>query len=142
MHKALEQARLGASVDEVPVGAVIVRDNQLIAHAFNEPRRTHDPSAHAELLCLRKAGEHMGNYRLCNTTLYVTLEPCMMCASAMVHARIQRLVFGAFDNKTGVIETVDDFFNKPYLNHRIEACGGIEKDQCAQVLQNFFKTKR
>jgi tRNA(adenine34) deaminase len=142
MSKAIEQALKAESIGEVPVGAVIVKNNDLIATGYNQVITLNDSSAHAEVMALRNAGSNIGNYRLVDTTMYVTLEPCMMCAGAMVHARISRLVFGAFDQKTGVINSRDDCFDKPYHNHRVEYQGGVLQDECSQLLKEFFKQRR
>ncbi|MCB1594060.1 MAG: tRNA adenosine(34) deaminase TadA [Xanthomonadales bacterium] len=142
MSKAIEQALKAESIGEVPVGAVIVKNNELIATGYNQVITLNDSSAHAEVMALRNAGSNIGNYRVVDTTLYVTLEPCMMCAGAMVYARISRLVFGAFDQKTGVISSRDDCFDKPYHNHKVEYQGGVLADECAQLLKDFFKGRR
>ncbi|MCB1603234.1 MAG: tRNA adenosine(34) deaminase TadA [Xanthomonadales bacterium] len=142
MSKAIDQALKAESIGEVPVGAVIVKNNELIATGYNQVITLNDSSAHAEVMALRNAGACIGNYRLVDTTMYVTLEPCMMCAGAMVHARISRLVFGAFDQKTGVISSRDDCFDKPYHNHRVEYQGGVLQDECSQLLKEFFKQRR
>ena len=142
MSKAIDQALKAESIGEVPVGAVIVKNNELIATGYNQVITLNDSSAHAEVMALRNAGACIGNYRLVDTTMYVTLEPCMMCAGAMVHARISRLVFGAFDQKTGVINSRDDCFDKPYHNHRVEYQGGVLQDECSQLLKEFFKQRR
>lgn len=142
MALALEQAQLALKENEVPVGAVLVHNDQLIAAAHNQPLGHHDPSAHAEIQVLRKAAQVLQNYRLNDCTLYVTLEPCMMCVGAMVHARVSRVVFGAFDPKTGVMESVDELQRRPYLNHQIAVTGGVMADECASLLQQFFKARR
>ena len=142
MQKALELAQHAEAEDEVPVGAVIVKDNQLIAEGWNHPIQAHDPSAHAEMMAIRNAGQTLNNYRLIDTTLYVTLEPCPMCVGAMIHARIKRLVFGAFDPKTGAAGSVFDLINAEQHNHHIEVTGGVEEERCRQILQAFFKRKR
>ena len=142
MQQAIELARKAASEDEVPVGAVLVKDNQLISEGWNQPIQNNDPSAHAEMMALRHAGQFLQNYRLIDTTLYVTLEPCSMCVGAMIHGRIKRLVFGAFDNKTGAAGTVINLINDPVHNHKIEVQGGVLEPECKQVLQDFFKLKR
>lgn len=142
MQHALTLAKAAAHAGEVPVGAVLVSDNQVIAEAYNAPISHHDPCAHAEVLALRQGAVALQNYRLINTTLYVTLEPCMMCAGAMVHARIQRLVYGASDPKTGVIHSRMQLLDQPFLNHRIQYEGGVLSAECGQVLSDFFKAKR
>ena len=142
MILALEQARLAQVMDEVPVGAVLVQDNQLIASAHNQPISTNDPTAHAEILLLRAAGKQLKNYRLPNTTLYVTLEPCTMCLGAMIHARISRVVFGAYDQKTGVCGSCTDLSTSQCFNHSIKIEGGVLANDCKQLLQQFFKNRR
>ena len=142
MALAIEQAKLAEKINEVPVGAVLVQDDQLIASAHNQPITNHDPTAHAEIQLLRKAGEKLNNYRLSNTTLYVTLEPCTMCLGAMIHARISRVVFGAYDQKTGVCGSCQDLSTSECFNHSIETNGGILADECKQLLQKFFKKRR
>uniref|UniRef100_UPI004047A943 tRNA adenosine(34) deaminase TadA n=1 Tax=Polynucleobacter sp. TaxID=2029855 RepID=UPI004047A943 len=142
MQQALEMARLAAKAGEVPVGAVLVRDGQVIASAFNQPITQHDPSAHAEMLALRAAAESERNYRLPGTTLYVTLEPCTMCAGAMLHARIDRVVFGAYDPKTGAAGSVLDVFSEKQINHQTEVHGGMMSEECGQLLRDFFKERR
>jgi tRNA(adenine34) deaminase len=142
MQQALEMARLAAKAGEVPVGAVLVRDGQVIASAFNQPITQHDPSAHAEMLALRAAAESERNYRLPGTTLYVTLEPCTMCAGAMLHARIDRVVFGAYDPKTGAAGSVMDVFSEKQINHQTEVHGGMMSEECGQLLRDFFKERR
>jgi len=142
MELAIQQALLAEKMDEVPVGAVLVQDNQLIASAHNQPISNNDPTAHAEIQLLRKAGEKLNNYRLPNTTLYVTLEPCTMCLGAMIHARISRIVFGAYDEKTGVCGSCQDLTTSNCFNHSIELQGGVLANECKDLLQQFFKKKR
>ncbi|MDC9714935.1 MAG: tRNA adenosine(34) deaminase TadA [Gammaproteobacteria bacterium] len=142
MKLAIQQALLAEKLGEVPVGAVLVRDGELIASAHNQPISSNDPTAHAEIQLLRKAGETLGNYRLPNTTLYVTLEPCTMCLGAMIHARVSHIIFGAYDKKTGVCGSCQDLSNSHCFNHSIEAQGGILADECKQRLQQFFKNRR
>ena len=142
MQLAIEQARLAEAIDEVPVGAVLVQDNQLITSAHNQPISTNDPTAHAEILLLRAAGKQLKNYRLPNTTLYVTLEPCTMCLGAMIHARISRVVFGAYDQKTGVCGSCTDLSTSQCFNHSIKIEGGVLTNDCKQLLQQFFKNRR
>lgn len=142
MQHALSLARKAADVDEVPVGAVIVKDDQLIAEGWNHPIQLHDPSAHAEMIALRRAGEALNNYRLLDTTLYVTLEPCVMCVGAMIHARVGRVVFGAWDPKTGAAGSMFNLLQSEKHNHKIEVTGGVLEAQCRDVLQEFFKRKR
>ena len=142
MALAIEQAKLAEKINEVPVGAVLVQDDQLIASAHNQPITNHDPTAHAEIQLLRAAGKKLNNYRLPNTTLYVTLEPCTMCLGAMIHARISRVVFGAYDEKTGVCGSCQDLSTSKCFNHSIETESGILADECKQLLQKFFKKRR
>jgi len=142
MQQAIEQAQLAALAGEVPVGAVLVRDGQVIAKAFNKPISNHDPSAHAEMLTLREAALAEQNYRLPGTTLYVTLEPCTMCAGAMLHARVDRIVFGTPDPKTGAAGSVLDVFAMKQINHQTTIEGGMMSEECGQLLRNFFKERR
>ena len=142
MALALEQAELAQEQGEVPVGAVLVRDGQLIASAHNQPILSNDPSAHAEIQVMRQAGTMLNNYRLPDTTLYATLEPCTMCLGAMVHARIKRVVFGAYDTKTGVCGSCADLSDSACFNHSIEIQGGVLADECKDLLQQFFKNRR
>jgi tRNA(adenine34) deaminase len=142
MQQALEQARLAALAGEVPVGAVIVRNGEVIARAFNQPITKHDPSAHAEMLVLRQAALSEENYRLPGTTLYVTLEPCTMCAGAMLHARVDRIVYGAADPKTGAAGSVLDVFSSKQINHQTVIEGGVMAQECGQLLRDFFKERR
>ena len=142
MGQALAQARLAAAQGEVPVGAVVVKDGQLIATGHNAPIAGHDPTAHAEIVALRAAAHALGNYRLDGCTLYVTLEPCAMCSGAMLHARLDRVVYGAADPRTGVAGSVLDLFAQPQLNHRTQVSGGVLTRECAQVLKDFFKPRR
>ena len=142
MALALEQAREAAAAGEVPVGAVVVKDGQLIARGRNAPIAGHDPTAHAEVMALREAARVLGNYRLDGCTLYVTLEPCAMCSGAMLHARLQRVVFGARDPRTGAAGSVIHLFEQPQLNHQTQVMGGILADECARVLKDFFRPKR
>ncbi|ABP34630.1 tRNA adenosine(34) deaminase TadA [Polynucleobacter asymbioticus] len=142
MQQAIEQAKLAALAGEVPVGAVVVRDGKVISSAFNKPISTHDPSAHAEMLALRAAAQSEENYRLPGTTLYVTLEPCVMCSGAMLHARLDRVVYGAADPKTGAAGSVFDVFSSKQINHQTSVEGGVMGEECGQLLRNFFKERR
>ena len=142
MRQALEQAQLAALAGEVPVGAVLVRDGKVISKAFNQPISLHDPSAHAEMLALRAAAKAEENYRLPGSTLYVTLEPCTMCAGAMLHARIDRVVYGAPDPKTGAAGSVLDVFSSKQINHQTTIEGGVMGEECGQLLRSFFKERR
>ena len=142
MRMAIEQARLAAQSGEVPVGAVLVKDGQVISKAFNKPIANHDPSAHAEMLALREAALVEENYRIPGSTLYVTLEPCAMCSGAMLHARIDRVVYGASDPKTGAAGSVLDIFASKQINHQTSVEGGIMSEECGQLLRDFFKGRR
>jgi tRNA(adenine34) deaminase len=142
MQQALEQAKLAAIAGEVPVGAVLVRDGQIISKGFNKPITNSDPSAHAEMMAIRAAAQDESNYRLPGTTLYVTLEPCTMCAGAMLHARVERVVFGAADPKTGAAGSVLNVFSEKQINHQTQVDGGIMGDECGQVLRDFFRERR
>ena len=142
MQLALEQARQAAARGEVPVGAVLVRAGEVIAHGGNQPIAAHDPSAHAEIVALRAGGQALGNYRLDDTVLYVTLEPCLMCASAIVHARVRRVVFGAFDPKAGAAGGLIDAFALKGLNHRVDVFGGVLEAECGRLLADFFLRNR
>lgn len=142
MQLALQQAQLAAKMDEVPVGAVVVLDGEVIAQAHNQTITRSDPTAHAEILALQQAGQAIGNYRLIECELYVTLEPCGMCAIACVHARIKRLIYGAKDLKTGAIDSVEQALIKPHLNHRIKSISGVLEAQCSHVISDFFAHKR
>ena len=142
MEYALALAERGAEEGEVPVGAVVVKDGEAIGEGWNRPIASHDPTAHAEIVAMRQAAQRLGNYRLTCTTLYVTLEPCLMCAGAMVHARVKRLVFGAYDPKRGALNSTAHVFDAQGLNHRIEVAGGVLQQACAECLQAFFRTRR
>ena len=142
MQQALDQAKLAAMAGEVPVGAVLVKDGKIISRGFNQPISNSDPSAHAEMMALRAAAHIESNYRLPGTTLYVTLEPCIMCAGAMLHARVERVVFGAADPKTGAAGSVLNVFSEKQINHQTQVEGGIMDDECGQVLRDFFKGRR
>jgi tRNA(adenine34) deaminase len=142
MRVALEQAREAGRVGEVPVGAVVVIDDEVAGEGFNQPIRTSDPTAHAEVIAIRKAAERRSNYRLTGATLYVTIEPCQMCVGAMVHARIGRLVYGTREPKAGAIESVMRAHEHPALNHRIAATGGVLEEECRTVMQQFFQQRR
>jgi len=142
MRLALDEAQEAMEAGEVPVGAVVVRGGEVIASAHNAPVGLRDPSAHAEILALRKAAAVEGNYRLAGTTLYVTIEPCLMCAGALVHARISRLVFGAADPKGGAAVSLYRVLEDGRLNHRVEVAGGVLATECAEILSRFFREKR
>jgi tRNA(adenine34) deaminase len=142
MRCALELAASAEANGEVPVGAVLVRDDQIIASGANRPIASHDPTAHAEIEVLRAAGRVLSSYRLTDTTLYVTLEPCAMCAAAIVHARVRRLVFGAWDPRAGAAGSIVDVFALPGVNHRVDVFGGVLIDECTAVLKRFFADRR
>ena len=142
MRHALNLAKAAQEQGEVPVGAVIVLGGEIIAEGFNQPITSSDPCAHAEIIALRAAGKRLGNYRLLNTTLYVTLEPCAMCAMAMVHARVERLVYGANDPKTGAVASHFQLLDYPELNHKVQWEGGILAEESSRLLQTFFKARR
>lgn len=142
MQLALEQAAMAADIGEVPVGAVLVRDNQLIAAAYNHPIESFDPTAHAEVAVLRAAAERERNYRLPGTTLYVTLEPCTMCAGALVHARVARLVYGATEPKAGVIASNNRLLESDFFNHAVVVQGGVLAEQASTLLSEFFALRR
>jgi tRNA(adenine34) deaminase len=142
MQAALAEAKVAASAGEVPVGAVLVRHGEVVARGLNRPVQDSDPTAHAEIMALRAAAADEKNYRLTGATLYVTLEPCPMCVGAMLHARIDRLVFGAYDPKSGAAGSVVDLCDERRFNHRIEVNGGLLEEQCAGLLQRFFAERR
>ena len=143
MRRALRWARMGAAQGEVPVGAVLVaEDGEILAEGYNQPISLCDPTAHAEVLVLREAARRLGNYRLLGTTLYVTLEPCPMCAGALVYARVRRLVFGAYDPKAGACGSVYNIVNDERLNHRLEVRGGVLAEEVADLLKSFFRERR
>jgi tRNA(adenine34) deaminase len=142
MHAALTEARLAAEAGEVPIGAVITREGAIIARGQNRVLRDVDPTAHAEIVALRGAATALGNYRLAGCALYVTLEPCAMCAGAMIHARIDRLVFAAADPKAGACGSVVAVLNHPQLNHQMKLEQGIAADESAELLRNFFRERR
>lgn len=142
MRIALAEARKSAEAGEVPIGAVVVHDGAIIAHGQNSVIRSSDPTAHAEIVALRHAAAVLGNYRLNGCTLYVTLEPCAMCAGAMIHARIERLVYAATDPKAGACGSVLSVLNHPQLNHQIQVKQGIMEEECAELLRLFFRERR
>lgn len=142
MREALNLARQAAQAGEVPVGAVVVKDGVIIGRGFNAPISQHDPSAHAEIQAIRDAAQTLGNYRLVDSTLYVTLEPCAMCTGAILHARIARLVFGATDPKTGACGSVINLMAEPRLNHHAEVSAGVLAEECGKVLSEFFAARR
>ncbi|MEH6455259.1 MAG: tRNA adenosine(34) deaminase TadA [Cocleimonas sp.] len=142
MAHALKLAKRSQDEGEVPVGAVLVKDDTLIAEGWNRPIESHDPTAHAEIMVLRAAGKVLSNYRLPETTLYVTLEPCTMCAGAMIHARIANLVYGASEHRTGVAGSVIDIFQQEFHYHKVAVTSGVMQAECSQLLKAFFKARR
>ena len=142
MQQALKLAQKAEAAGEVPVGAVIVKDGELIAEGWNQPIGANDPTAHAEIMALREAGEKLGNYRLLDTELYVTLEPCPMCVGAMLHARVKRVVYAATDPKTGALGGAYDLLNSVAHNHAFEVTSGVLEAQSREMLQEFFRSRR
>ncbi|MGE0558756.1 MAG: tRNA adenosine(34) deaminase TadA [Burkholderiales bacterium] len=142
MQEALKLAAQAAALGEVPVGAVVVRDGAIIGRGFNQPIAATDPTAHAEIVAMRDAGKTLGNYRLADCDLYVTLEPCVMCSGAIMHARIRRVVFAARDPKTGACGSAIDLFAQAHLNHHAEVTGGLLAEQSVELLQDFFAQRR
>jgi tRNA(adenine34) deaminase len=142
MALALAEAQTAEQQGEVPVGALIVRNGQMIASGQNRNLRDYDPSAHAEIVALRTAGAALGNHRLEGCEMYVTIEPCAMCAGAMVHARLKRLIYGAPDAKAGAVQSAMSVLNHPRLNHRMDVTAGVLETQCAEMLRDFFRTRR
>ncbi len=142
MLRALELARMAEAEGEVPVGAVLVQNETIIASGHNRPIGARDPTAHAEIEALRAGAQRLGSYRLADTTLYVTLEPCLMCAAALVHARVRRLVFGAFDPQVGAAGSRLDVFKLEALNHRVDVFGGVLAPECGALLRTFFERRR
>ena len=142
MRAALEQARLAIDAGEVPIGAVVVIDGQIVARAFNQPIRAVDPTAHAEVLALRAAAQQIGNYRLTGAMLYVTVEPCLMCVGALVHARIKEVVFGAVEPRSGALVSTVRGHEIAGLNHRVTVTGGVLEADCRDLIQQFFREKR
>ncbi|ODC02245.1 tRNA-specific adenosine deaminase [Terasakiispira papahanaumokuakeensis] len=143
MYRALDQAHQGLALGEVPVGAVVVNaQNEIIGCGFNQPIQHHDPSAHAEIMALRDAAGHQQNYRLNGCRLFVTLEPCTMCAGAIIHARIAEVIYGAKEPKTGVHASICNLFDQPWYPHKVVVRGGVLKGRCRQLLQRFFNAQR
>jgi len=142
MRAALDEARRAFDAGEVPVGAVVVLDGEIVGRGFNQPISAKDPTAHAEVVALRAAARSLGNYRLVGTMLYVTIEPCLMCVGAMVHARVGTLVFGALEPKAGAVVSSCQAHELPSLNHRIEIVSGVLDEECRAIIQEFFRTRR
>ncbi len=142
MRQALRLAHKAAQLGEVPVGAVLVKDNQLLAEGWNQPIAGHDPTAHAEIMAIRCAAQVEQNYRLPGTTLYITIEPCSMCAGAIVHARVERVVFGAVEPRAGAAGSVLNLLQNSQFNHQVEVQSGILAEECGQVLKDFFRSRR
>lgn len=142
MQYAIELAKKAQLEGEVPVGAVVIAEGEVIGEGWNQSITNHDPSAHAEMIAIRQAGQHIENYRLVNSTLFVTLEPCPMCAGALVHSRIGRIVYGASDYKTGAAGSVMNILQNPRLNHQVEITRGVLQDSCSQLISSFFKQRR
>ena len=142
MAAALDEAQKARAAGEVPVGAVVVLNDEIIGAGFNQPISAQDPSAHAEIVALRAAAARVGNYRLTGSTLYVTVEPCLMCVGAMVHARVVTVVYGAAEPKAGAITSMTSAHELAGLNHRLQAIGGVREDECRELMQDFFRTRR
>lgn len=142
MAMAIELARSAWQAGEVPVGSIVVLDGEVVGRGFNQPISQHDPSAHAEIMAMRDAGRKIGNYRLPECSLYVTLEPCAMCAGAILHARVKRIVYGAADPKTGAAGSVVNLFQEPRLNHHTVIEGGILAQECGELISDFFRERR
>jgi tRNA(adenine34) deaminase len=142
MQAALDEARLAAAAGEVPIGALIVRNGEIVARGQNRVLRDVDPTAHAEIIAMRAAAYALGNYRLLDCELYVTLEPCAMCAGAMTHARLARLIYGAADPKAGAVASVLEVLNHPKLNHKMSVTAGVLADDCGTILKEFFRARR
>jgi tRNA(adenine34) deaminase len=143
MHRALDQAHQGLAAGEVPVGAVVVdAAGEIVVRGFNAPVARHDPSAHAEIRALREAGESLGNYRLNGCTLYVTLEPCLMCTGAIIHARLNRMVYGAAEPRSGMVESKANLFAQPWYDHRVEVQGGVLASRASRLMRDFFAARR
>ncbi len=142
MQHALELAQRAESLGEVPVGAVVIHNDEVIGEGWNQPILDHDPTAHAEIMALRFAAKKINNYRLLDTTLYVTLEPCIMCTGAIIHSRVKRVVYGAFDLKAGAEQSAFTILGTDCLNHKVDVTHGVLADECGQILTNFFRKRR
>ena len=142
MSAAIEQAQLALAAGEVPIGAVVVKDGAIVGRGFNQPIAASDPTAHAEVQAVRAAAAALGNYRLTGSTLYVTIEPCLMCVGALVHARVGTLVYGATEPKAGALVSSVRALESPGLNHRFEVVGGVLEEECRRLIQGFFREKR
>jgi tRNA(adenine34) deaminase len=142
MEEALREAQRALALGEVPVGAIVVYENRVVGRGCNRPLSAHDPTAHGEILSLREAGQTIGNYRLLDCDLYVTVEPCAMCAGAITHARIRRLIYGAEDPKAGAVHSMLQVLNHPKLNHKVEVTSGVLAARCMDLLQSFFRDRR
>lgn len=142
MGEALAQARMAAAIEEVPVGAIVVSAGEVISQACNRNRTDNDPCAHAEILALRQAARRIGNYRLTDTTLFVTLEPCFMCAGAIIHARVKRVVFAAYDQRAGAVGSLANILQTPMLNHACEVTAGVREQESVVLLQSYFQQRR
>jgi len=142
MEEALREAHHALAMGEVPVGAIVVRDGRIVGRGWNRPVAANDPTAHAEVLAIREAGQDIGNYRLLDCDLYVTVEPCAMCAGAITHARIRRLIYGAEDAKAGAVHSMLQVLNHPKLNHKVEVSSGVLAARCMDLVQTFFREKR
>src|SRR5215475_10173116 len=142
MRLALEQARQAAEAGEVPVGALVIKDGEIAGRGHNRNLLDHDPTAHAEIVALRQAAKYLGNHRLSSCTVYATIEPCSMCAGALIHSRVSRLVYGASDPKAGAAGSVLHVLNHPDLNHKMEVTPGVLAERCSEILQDFFRRKR
>jgi len=142
MRRALELARRGAALGEVPVGAVVVCAGEVVGEGFNQPITSRDPTAHAEVVAMRAAASRLGNYRLVDCVMYVTLEPCLMCCGALVHARVREVVFGADEPKAGSVRSRLQALELPHLNYRVTARGGVLKEECSRLLSDFFRSRR
>ena len=142
MRLALDEAAKARAIGEVPIGAIVVRDDAVIGSGFNQPISSQDPTAHAEIVALRAAARTIGNYRLTGSILYVTVEPCLMCVGAMIHARVARLIFGAPEPKAGAIVSASRAHETPGLNHRLDVAGGVLEEDCRRLIQGFFEERR